>query len=352
MYYSTASRETSALLASEKTLGVLSEALPNDQWMIEISGWFAVSLARLQHALIEYVTDADLPSQLENIAPADADGQALCSAQMVGNTGAYTNVSVFGLATTLVIGGLIIALSLVLEPVVGSFRERSPDDPVQKRMQWILDGKFQLLRMAVEYSGAPGVWTRTDRHVPVVATATAAEPMLVLPSPKDPCWPGWKTTAVVPPAAPDGASAAIPTMTQRPMSAADRSGSMIPLLLSHHATAGPGPGPDVAPDARPTPSRTTSDLRSLTPAADTSAGPRAEEPTIRRKPMSPSPAPAFVRPVPAPQFIPRVPVPVPVPASAPVPVPAPTRGGSSQHQSSSSAVGTTPHHQSNSTSTS
>ncbi|KIW84087.1 hypothetical protein Z517_03333 [Fonsecaea pedrosoi CBS 271.37] len=172
MFYTTSGRGGLALRASEKVSDIISAGLPNNQWMLEMSNLFAMALARLQHSVVEYATGpSDVTDGMIVQGPSDSEGRALCSAQMIRNTGLYANFSVLGLSLIVGLGTLIIIASIVLEAVVEFFRRRrqykSVNDAVDKSLQWVLDGKFQLMRLAYEGIGV-GTWVRTGQHIPVV----------------------------------------------------------------------------------------------------------------------------------------------------------------------------------------
>ena len=111
----------------------------------------------------------------------------------------------FGLAFTAAVGFSIILTSLTLEWIVGVVRKRFTKDPRRRRLQWILDGNMQLLRMVHEYAGM-GAWVNTDKQVPIteervstdeeghVATSEKGGKLFKLPDDMEPDRPGWKST--------------------------------------------------------------------------------------------------------------------------------------------------------------
>ncbi|KIX99960.1 uncharacterized protein Z520_04598 [Fonsecaea multimorphosa CBS 102226] len=172
MFYTTSGRGGLVLRASEKVSQIISAGLPSNQWMIEMSDLFAMALARLQHGIVEYATGpTDITEGMIVQGPSDSEGQALCSAQMVRNTGLYSNFSILGLSLIVGIGTVIIIASIFVESIVDVFRRRrrysTVNNSVDKSQQWVLDGKFQLMRLAYEGIGV-GTWVRTGEHVPVV----------------------------------------------------------------------------------------------------------------------------------------------------------------------------------------
>ena len=163
-------------------------------------------MARLQHGLVEFATGpSTLPPGMTVIPPSDPEGRAMCHAQKVRDTGTHQSFSVFGLAFTAAAGFSIILTSLTLEWIVGVVRKRFTRDPRRRRLQWILDGNMQLLRMVHEYAGM-GAWVNTDKQVPIteervsteeegsVVTSEKGGKLFKLPDDMEPDRPGWKST--------------------------------------------------------------------------------------------------------------------------------------------------------------
>lgn len=160
-------RSNSALLANELVLNLQQLPLPNNQWMIEVTNWFATSLARLQHGLVQYVTGpAAIQSSTYIEYPTDPFEQKLCTTQKIPNSGEYVSFSTLGIVIIVVVGTLIILVSLFLEDIVCYVYKRWDTKHDYRRLQWILDGKFQLQRMAYQYAGL-GEWEKKDGNVPV-----------------------------------------------------------------------------------------------------------------------------------------------------------------------------------------
>lgn len=165
-YYSVNGRGSSSLRAQE-TLSNLEQApLPNNQWTIEVSSWFAVSMAHLQQSVVEYATG---PSHLVTGSylwqPQDAVNLAMCKSQKVRNSFNTISFSLLGVAIILVVGALLILTNLVLDLVVGWVQRRWRIGDY-RRLQWVLDDKLQLQRMAYEEAGV-GTWSGTTDAVPV-----------------------------------------------------------------------------------------------------------------------------------------------------------------------------------------
>lgn len=95
-YQTVSSISTAALLAQDHAHELVSTGLPSNQWEIEVNGWVATSLAKLQAYIVEFAANlADLgPNGFVEI-PGEAIGninqalESMCTQQRIRNTGAY-----------------------------------------------------------------------------------------------------------------------------------------------------------------------------------------------------------------------------------------------------------------------
>jgi hypothetical protein len=159
-------RGPAALRAQESLSGLLSGPLPNNQWMIEVESWFATGLARLQQSVVQYATGP--PNVVDGAyisKPTDPISQMMCDNQQVRSTNNAINFSTLGIIIILLIGGLLIATSLVLDTLVG-FVQRKRNLRDYQRVQWALNEKLQLQRLAYEEAGM-GTWSGGTDLVPV-----------------------------------------------------------------------------------------------------------------------------------------------------------------------------------------
>jgi hypothetical protein len=142
----------------------LQGPLSSTQWITEISGWFAVGLAAIQQAALEYATGPQYlgtTGKLIPPAPSDTLGQRLCHSQTFRSSGEVQSFSLLGVVIILVGGGSIILVSFCLETVVGWVQRRLGRGEA-RRAQWENDDKLQLL--AREGSGRVGPELRPHRH--------------------------------------------------------------------------------------------------------------------------------------------------------------------------------------------
>lgn len=163
-YASVNSRGANALRASETLNGLVGIALPNNQWMTEVNTWFAVSMAKLQQKVIQYAMGPGyIPDGMTLARPIDQQ-TTMCKNQIVRSSTGYTSFSVLGLAIILIIGAALISTSLVLPSLIGLLRQwlRWKE---HKSLQWTVDGKFQLQRLAYEEAGQ-GHWGGGAKSVP------------------------------------------------------------------------------------------------------------------------------------------------------------------------------------------
>ncbi|KAF1963780.1 hypothetical protein CC80DRAFT_433639 [Byssothecium circinans] len=166
----------SSLLAQDKLLesaGTMSLAVEPDQYRREIEHWFQIQLALLQRGFVErlYPPQVVDPFFIDNN---EVHAVALCRAQMV-HQAEYVSYSVLGLVLVLVLGLLMIAASLGLEPGVRWWRERR-EVGAYEQMEWDTGELLHLQRLAYEASGQ-GTWNDDYSSVPT----TERDEMITFP---------------------------------------------------------------------------------------------------------------------------------------------------------------------------
>ena len=82
--------------------------------------------------------------------------QSMCSSQKIRSSTTTTSFSVLGISIIISVDSTLIVISLLLEIVVGYVRQKASLDD-HKRVQWVLDNKYQLQRLAYEEAGQ-GTW--------------------------------------------------------------------------------------------------------------------------------------------------------------------------------------------------
>lgn len=165
-FYSTYGLGGDALRASDTLFNTVQEALPDNQWTIEVSSWMATSLARLQILAVQYATGPPTTTDKNLIQPPRSkEEKKLCRAQKVRSASGTTSFSVLGVAIILIVGAILISLSLLLSTIVCGLR-RIFHYKDHKRIQYLLDEKLQLHRLAYEEAGQ-GYWQNCGNSIPV-----------------------------------------------------------------------------------------------------------------------------------------------------------------------------------------
>lgn len=158
--------------------GFIAPGLPQNQWKIEVEGWFETTLAKWQAFMVEFAANtADLGPYGHVGFPVtnstlDHVWRAQCQTQKVSNVGAYQNVSVFGFAFTWTVGGILVVLSWSLKSCISKERDLrekmfkpGPNSKIQRtwrqqnpkssarQVAWNIDGKLQQNRLALQSVG-------------------------------------------------------------------------------------------------------------------------------------------------------------------------------------------------------
>ena len=165
-YNSVNSRGANALRASETLDQGFQISLPNNQWMTEVSTWFAVSMAKLQQRTVQYAIGSSyVPEGLTLVGPENGYQENICNNTKIQSQSGTTSFSVLGVSIILIVGFLLITISLVLSTVMGFIRQKR-DWKAYKSLQYTLDNKLQLQRLAYEEAGQ-GHWSGGTDSVPV-----------------------------------------------------------------------------------------------------------------------------------------------------------------------------------------
>lgn len=166
MYTSVNGRGSGALRASETVFELAQIGLPNNQWMIEASSWFAITVAKLQEIPISWATGPPyVPAGSTLIRASLPEDIQMCKSQIILSPGGTMSFSVLGIAVILIVGIFLMLLSLWLDSIMGYLRWKLQYNDY-KRMQWGLDGMFQLHRLAYEAAGQ-GAWTGGTDAIPI-----------------------------------------------------------------------------------------------------------------------------------------------------------------------------------------
>lgn len=158
-----------------------SAALPDNQWQLEAEHWIKGTLSSLQDVFVEAANG--IPEVLEDFRqPPTAEetmAQNMCVNQKIVSTN-YSSFNVLGLSIILVLGILIIAFDMGLEPTVAwwqrrkyakllsqneSYAAETNDHSLYGALEWSQTSILQLQRLAQEEAGY-GVWSGCDKDVP------------------------------------------------------------------------------------------------------------------------------------------------------------------------------------------
>lgn len=164
-YHSVQSLGANALRASD-TLGsnFIQIGLPDNQWMIEAAAMFSLSMAKLQQQILSHAVGPKGFHEGLTFVKGDKD---LCQRQKVRGVSGFLSFSVLGVSIILILGGLLIFTALVLDTLVGLIR-RSSHREDHKSVQWAVDEKLQLQRLAFEGAGQ-GRWAGGTDAVPTTS---------------------------------------------------------------------------------------------------------------------------------------------------------------------------------------
>ncbi|KAJ5726657.1 uncharacterized protein N7483_008014 [Penicillium malachiteum] len=127
----------------------LNDTFPQNQWQIEVSTWFATSLAKQQTAVLEWATTPkNLPSSgWHHTPPTISFLRSQCHSQLVLRGANYENFSVLGLSITVALCGVIVILGLIIDTVVGWLR---PSNSKYMRDQWEVEETLSLHEAAFQ----------------------------------------------------------------------------------------------------------------------------------------------------------------------------------------------------------
>lgn len=159
-------RGGSALQASLSAVENVQNPLPDDQWKRELDGWFDTSLARLQREVQDFAAPKSGAKSGDSPVELDDDQAEMCDRQVVKGDarGGSVNYRLVPLIVVIILCGLILLLSLVLEHAV-ALLQRLSHKGLRRREDWVQHGKFQLQREVLSSTGVQG-WRNVDRSVP------------------------------------------------------------------------------------------------------------------------------------------------------------------------------------------
>lgn len=153
-----------SLQAFSNSITGVQGPLPPDQWQQEVISWQSIALAHSQRMIVEAVIGPSDTSMQHFTTKETADVGDFCINQKVRST-AYICFSVLGLTITLVLGGLIIIVSSLIEPLY-TYLDRRRQKHRYRRLEWVTNETLQLQRMVYEELDL-GTWSGASSHIPV-----------------------------------------------------------------------------------------------------------------------------------------------------------------------------------------
>lgn len=141
----------------------IAPGVPDNQWQIEVRGWFETTLAKWQAFMVGYSRNEDSLGSHGHIgfpvsnSSLQQQWMHQCGNQKISNLGTYQNISVFGFAFTWTVSWLLMIFSWSLKYCVKQKRKltkrRDQEGPTARRVAWNIDGKFQQQRVAMTTVG-------------------------------------------------------------------------------------------------------------------------------------------------------------------------------------------------------
>ena len=152
-----------------------SSPLPNGQWENEAVGWHQFIMARMQKLIVQIAAGPQVDSAtgytVANLEPymEDYDDSELMLYDVCKNVkirdSSFYSWNVIGVVVIIVVGVIIIATSLFLEPIVSRILKRTKRWR-HKREDWIQDHVVHLQRHAYEKSVGHVSWKGHEDSVP------------------------------------------------------------------------------------------------------------------------------------------------------------------------------------------
>lgn len=161
-------RNAAALLASQTVSELLqTKALPVDQWRLEVENWFAVSLAKLQRAVIDYAggpSDRSLTGYAK--FPSDPQLARMCYSQLVKlSSSEYVNFNFDAIIGVFASGLFLVLVCFWFEDIFAFILKRRDSTG---QLDWTFDGPYQLQRLAYAGRGVEG-WVDEEEETPITS---------------------------------------------------------------------------------------------------------------------------------------------------------------------------------------
>ncbi|KAI0448075.1 hypothetical protein F4803DRAFT_567680 [Xylaria telfairii] len=156
-----------SLESSKSLVSSVQGPLPDNQWMLDVTYWWNITLAVLQATFIDTASGSTTLERARLQINATNSGQiSICQNQKI-RSAEYTSISVFGLYFIYITGFLIIVASFVIDPLLTCAQKRWKYREYEN-LEWISNETLQLQRLAYDESGQ-GEWSKCTDTIPVTA---------------------------------------------------------------------------------------------------------------------------------------------------------------------------------------
>lgn len=181
-----------ALASQNRFYCGVQSSVPRNQWQIDATQWWATYLAEVQAAFVNAIVGLTDPilhkyiwtfQGLPGIPYERSDFDNICQNQVSIRfpftlylmadypskkirSVAHMSFSLFGLCFLLLAGGLIMLISLVIEPILSCLYHRRKYKPYAY-LDWVTNESLQLHRLAHEELGW-GTWSHATNDIPIV----------------------------------------------------------------------------------------------------------------------------------------------------------------------------------------
>ncbi|OTB01373.1 hypothetical protein M426DRAFT_41238, partial [Hypoxylon sp. CI-4A] len=138
--------------------------IPTNQWQLDVSHWWNMALASAQAEYVQTVQGIVSPA-LDSLrrSPVNKEEQKLCDSQKM-RSASHSSFSLLGLCITFGIGGIIVVISYIIEPIMELLYRRRRYKQYA-HLEWISNTNLQLQRLAHENLES-GNWSQCIKKVP------------------------------------------------------------------------------------------------------------------------------------------------------------------------------------------
>lgn len=155
--------QVDALLAKQSVDDGYQETLPDNQWQLEVTNWFAICLAFLQQAAVETASGALVSEpNLLSLQPTSSAEKKMCHNQKIRTT-KFSTFSFFGLLIIYIFGLVLIAISFCMKPILRLLFHRRGSHQYGF-LEWNAQSTLQLHRLAC---GNHGDWIGCTEEFPL-----------------------------------------------------------------------------------------------------------------------------------------------------------------------------------------